>query len=194
MAINYRLAPQHKFPAQLEDCQVALRWLGKHADRYEIDPERIAAYGYSAGGHLVSLLGMTAVAQAESDGDNANSPKLSAIVAGGAPCGFDWLPEDSQSLAYWLGGSRRELPEVYRQASPICHVDAEDPPVFFFHGESDRVVPLSSPRRLKKLLEEEGINTSLHIVPGARHYRAFLAKESRRRAVDFLDAILKPKE
>ena len=198
VAINYRLAPRHKFPAQLEDCRSALRWLGQHADQYDFDRERIAAYGYSSGGHLVSLLAMTSSKADPIPAQKAvvlpQPPTLKAVVAGGAPCEFDWIPKDSHALAYWLGGSREELPEVYRQASPTVHVDPQDPPVFFFHGERDQVVPLSSPLRLKKLLEDAGITTAIHVVPGALHYRAFIAEESRREAIDFLDHVLNPQK
>ncbi|MEM7315774.1 MAG: alpha/beta hydrolase, partial [Planctomycetota bacterium] len=55
-AIDYRLAPDHKFPAQIEDCQSAVKWIRENAERYNVDPERLGAIGYSAGGHLVSLL------------------------------------------------------------------------------------------------------------------------------------------
>src|SRR5262249_8362095 len=57
-AISYRLAPSYKFPAQLEDCQAAVRWIRSHAAQYHVDPNRLGAYGYSAGGHLVALLGV----------------------------------------------------------------------------------------------------------------------------------------
>lgn len=198
MAINYRLAPRYKFPAQIEDCQSALEWLGQHADQYDIDPERIAAYGYSAGGHLVTLLAMTSArtdqAPRRTPPEGKTWPAFKAVVAGGTPCQFDWIPEESDALAYWLGGSRQELPEVYRQASPAGHVDPKDPPVFFFHGEKDQIVPLSSPQRMKKRLEEAGVHTAIHVVPGARHYQTFLAEEPRRAAVDFLDHMLQSTE
>ena len=192
MAINYRLAPRHKFPAQLIDCQAALHWLDNHAATYAVDPERIAAYGYSAGGHLAALLGTAETAFALGDYQSpATLPRLRAIVAGGAPCDFDWIRGDSQALTYWLGGSRDQLPSVYRRASPTCHVDSQDPPVFLFHGESDRVVPLASARRMKSRLEGCGVATELLIIPQGRHLGAFLAPESRRGAIDFLDRILK---
>src|SRR5262249_788519 len=59
VSISYRLAPEHKFPAQIEDCKSAVRWMRKNANKYKIDPTRIGAVGYSAGGHLVALLGAT---------------------------------------------------------------------------------------------------------------------------------------
>lgn len=188
-AIDYRLAPKHKFPAQLEDCRAALDWMGKNADKYRIDKSRIGAYGYSAGGHLVSLLAVT---------DKKRRPKqpsrLRAVVAGGAPCSFDWIGRESRSLAYFLGGSRAEKPTVYQNASPLTFVSPEAPPFFFFHGERDRVVPRSSSDALHQLLRKSGVDSSYHIVPKQGHLPTFFDEQARAKAIKFLDRVLKKDE
>lgn len=195
VVINYRLAPADKFPAQIEDCQEAVRWMRRNAAKYKIDPDRIAGYGYSAGGHLVCLLGATDPADvlegnaAENDGA---STRLQAVVAGGAPCDFRRLPDDSKSLAFFLGGTRHERPEVYRQASPASHVTKDDPPIFFFHGENDRLVPRASPERMMQLLRDAGVRAELYTIPGEGHIQAFLDRTAPEKAVEFLDEILKP--
>src|SRR5690606_21971236 len=129
--------------AQLEDLRAAVRWLAAQGGRYGLDVSRLALFGYSAGGHLASLFALEASQQATRE-----APVPLAVVAGGAPCEFSWIPDHSRVLAYWLGGSQHELPEVYRQASPLYHVSKDDPPVFLFHGQRDRLVPLQSPQRL----------------------------------------------
>lgn len=183
VAINYRLAPKHKFPAQLEDCLSAVAWMRANAEKYRIDPKRIGGYGYSAGGHLVALLG-----------SEANRPEchLQAVVAGGAPCDFCSLPAEETTLSYWLGGPRKDCEELYQRASPAKHVTAKCPPMFFFHGEDDSLVPLASPRLMSNQLKQSGVATELYVVPGKGHLFAMIDQEALKRGIDFFKRHLMP--
>lgn len=185
VAINYRLAPIHRFPAQLEDCQAALAWMTAQAGRFPFDVERIAAYGYSAGGHLVCLLAMQVAQQRQ------QPCQVRAVVAGGAPCEFRDLPPHSERLAFWLGGSREQVPEAYRLASPTAFVSPAAPPVFFFHGTTDRVVPPDRSRQLYEALRAAGVSTTMHLVAQAGHMGAFLDDQAFEQSVRFLEAKLR---
>lgn len=202
MAINYRLAPRHKFPAQLEDCRDALGWLQQNSKKYQVDLDRVGAYGYSAGGHLACLMSVAQNDVAEDDhpvldealpqrafpkGKKPEQPKIRAVVAGGSPCEFSWIPKDSRALAYWLDGSPNSKPHVFREASPIEFVDQHDPPIFLFHGSADRVVPQSSPLKLKKALDRLDVKNELHLIEKGSHLGAFVNKNARKLALDFLD-------
>lgn len=194
VAINYRLAPAHPFPAQLDDCKLALSWIQTNADRVGFDTDRIAGYGYSAGAHLVGLLAAT---QNDADEDQPQSEdqlKLKAVVCGGTPCEFSWIPLRSERLAFWLGGSREKLPDAYEQASPLAFVDKGDPPVFMFHGDADRIVPISSPQKMKQQLDRAGVDAELLVLPKADHFRGFINEKARESAIGFLAKKLKIKE
>ncbi len=174
-SIDYRLAPKHKSPAQIEDCRDAVRWIRQHAAKHKTDPNRIGAIGYSAGGHLVSLLATTGLAKA--DDPKGVGTKITAAVAGGAPTDFRFTHEDSKALSYWLGGSRRKKPEVYLAASPAAFVDKDDAPIFFYNGSTDLLVPVkihrtigyAGPTALHAALGKAGGDTELHIINGAGH-------------------------
>jgi len=178
VTINYRLAPKYKFPAQIEDCRAALLWMRENARQYKIDPDRLGAWGYSAGGHLVALLGTSGTG-------------LKAVVAGGAPCDFRNVPLDSQRLAFWLGGTRHELPKIYQAASPAEFVSADDPPMFFYHGQLDGVVPVEHPTEMAAELKRLGVTARLYVVPKAGHLGAFVDRSAVTEAVRFLDQHLK---
>ena len=196
VTIDYRLAPKHVFPAQIEDCKEALRWMRRSADRFRIDPKRFAGYGYSAGGHLVALLGTTDPSHGlEGPGGKGNVPstRLQAVVAGGAPCDFSPLPADNRHLAYWLGGTRSEKPDMYRLASPANFVSRDDPPMFFFHGQRDRLVPPSSPVKMVAKLKASNIRAEHYVVSDGGHVATFLDKKAVGKAVGFLDSVLKKK-
>lgn len=184
--INYRLAPKHKFPAQIDDCRAALLWMRKNAEDYKIDPKRIAGYGYSAGAHLVSLLGVTNPRDDE-------GTRLRAVVAGGTPCDFQDVRPNATIFKYWLGGTRNELPDVYKQASPVTFVTADDPPFFFFHGEKDLLVPRRTPDRMMNLLKEINVRAEWHEVPEKGHITAMLDKTAQEKAIAFLNDVLKSK-
>src|SRR6476620_4902038 len=115
VAIDYRLAPTYKFPAQIYDCQAAVRWMRSHASELKIDPPRIVGFGYSAGGHLFALLGTLDDKDLREPGLPANAPsaRLQAVVAGGAPCDFRVLPGARARIAFWLGGTRAKMPDEY---------------------------------------------------------------------------------
>ena len=122
VSINYRLAPKYPWPAQIDDCQYAVRWLKKNAEAYNIDATRIGVFGYSAGGHLAALLGTMGGEEdavfeesllVEDEALKEFSPAVRAVAVGGAPCEFSWLDEESVVLKYWMGGSRKSLPEKY---------------------------------------------------------------------------------
>ncbi len=192
-AITYRLAPQQTFPAQIYDCQAAVRWLRANAEKYKVDPDRIGGYGYSAGGELVALLGTL------DDDDEVREPGLAAdapsarlqvVVAGGAPCDFSSLPADSKLLAYWLGGTPAEKPDAYREASPISYVTSDDPPMFFFHGASDTIVPIRSPQKMVKRLKEANVPAEFCEVPDADHIGAISDRPTVLQALAFVDRYL----
>ncbi len=178
VAINYRLAPRHKFPAQIEDCREAVAWIKKNAGRYKVDPKRLGAWGYSAGGHLVALLG-------------TEGTDLKAVVAGGAPCDFRQIEPGRRHLAYWLGGSRAKLPKVYQSASPAAFVSDDDPPFLFYHGERDRLVNVDQPRAMAESLRKAGVSATVHVVPRAGHIVTFLDKPAAEKGVKFLDEHLR---
>jgi len=193
VAISYRLAPKHQFPAQIEDCKAAVRWMRTHTQRLKLDPERIGGFGYSAGAQLVALLGTTddndnAGEGGESDNVAARSPstRLQAVVGGGAPCDFRTLPLDLEMLSFWLGGTRRQKGLQYRLASPAAFVSADDPPMFFFHGEKDDLVPMVSPMAMCRVLQNVGVPAELHVVPNVGHLLAYLDREALEKSVAFL--------
>ena len=173
VTIDYRLAPKHKFPAQIEDCRKALQWMDQNAGKYKIDRKRLGAWGYSAGGQLVALLG------AEDSG-------LKAVVAGGAPCDFRQTPPDQRILAPWLGGTRRKLPQVYEAASPAAFVSADDPPFFFYHGDRDRLVKIEQPRVMAASLKAAGVPVTMHVAAKMGHVLAFFDRPTQQEAVKFL--------
>jgi acetyl esterase/lipase len=180
--INYRLAPTWRFPAQIDDCRAALLWMLDAADTYGIDRQRLAVYGYSAGGHLAALLGTN---PPEMDGT------IRAVVAGGAPCDFGFIPERGQAIAHVMGGTRAQVPDTYRQASPLTYASGKEPPFFFFHGTADIVVPMASSRALADQLAGLGVETDFHVVPEAGHMVTFIHPSARRAAIEFLDKHLK---
>ena len=192
-AISYRLAPQDKFPAQLYDCQAAVRWLRANAAKYKVDSQRVGGYGYSAGGHLVALLGAMDDDDFREPGVAADAPsaRLQVVVAGGAPCDFRVLPADSGRLAYWLGGTPAEKPEAYKEASPYAYITPDDPPMFFFHGGADNLVPIRSPKRMVAGLKAAHVPAEFYEVPGAGHLAAVINRPAMLAALAFVDEKLK---
>ena len=200
VAISYRLAPKHPFPSQIEDCRDAVRWMRTQAKKYKIDPTRIGGFGYSAGGHLVALLGAMGgdpdqhSADQQATGEPQPSMRLQAVVAGGAPCDFRLLPPANQMLAYWLGGSRAEQPDNYKLASPAQFVSRDDPPMFFFHGEKDAVVPLLSPVAMNVLLKLAGVPSQVFTVAGAGHIGAAHDEQALAAAFEFFQVHLQQED
>jgi acetyl esterase/lipase len=185
VAINYRLAPKHKFPAQLEDCRAAVAWMRTNAELYRIDPQRIAGYGYSAGGHLVALLGAGAKLADDQDPPMADY-RLQAIVAGGAPCDFRAMPAEERVLEYWLGGTRKDKPDAYQLASPAQFVSTHCPPMFFFHGEKDLLVPLLTVKLMSGQLAQVGVTSELFVVQEKGHLLTMFDPDALRRGIEFL--------
>ena len=197
-AINYRLAPKHKSPAQTEDCRDAVRWIRQHGEKYKADPERIGAMGYSAGGHLVSMLAVTGLSKEEDP--KGIGTKIVAAVAGGAPTDFRTIRENSRSLSYWFGGKRKDKPEAYAADSPNAFVDKNDSPVFFYNGSVDLLVHpekhptvgFLGPTPMHESLKKVGVDTGLYIAKGAGHLAMILNLKAQSTGFAFLDKHLKP--
>jgi triacylglycerol lipase len=193
VAISYRLAPQSTFPAQIYDCQAAVRWMRTHASEFKIDPQRIGGFGYSAGGHLVALLGTLDDDSLKEPGVAANAPsaRLQCVLAGGAPCDFRDLPPDASFLAYWLAGTPAEKPDNYRNASPANFITPDDPPMYFFSGEEDVIVPVSSPRKMVDALQKAGVKAEMHAVKNSGHIQTLFDVAAIEGAFEFADEHLK---
>ena len=110
----------------------------------------------------------------------------------------EWSPAeepepDNRYLAFWLGGTRREKEELYRQASPMAFVTAAAPPMFFYHGEKDLLVLPHGPKALKQALDDVGVATQFVMVPDDGHIGAFMHADALAAAYVFLDSHLQPK-
>ena len=188
-AIDYRLAPKHKFPAQIDDCRAAVRWIRKHAAEHGGDASRLGAIGYSAGGHLVALLGTTGRA---GDSQGKVDTRLQCVVAGGAPCEFRFMADKGRGLSFWLGGTIDEAADNYRDATPVVFASKDDPPTLFFNGTQDRIVPLQWTTPLYESLKSKGVTVGMHKVEGAGHMAAAANGPALDAAVKFLSRHLKP--
>ena len=178
VAINYRHAPKFKFPAQVHDVKHAIRFMKKNAEEYNIDPDRIGVYGYSAGGHLAAMLGTTD-ADDGMEGDIVEGfeefdTRVRAIAVGGAPTEFTWLGKHSTALSYWLGaGTLANNPELFEQASPTTYITEDDPPFYFYHGSLDFMVPVAAAKVMHDKLEAAGISSTFAEYENQGHIRLF---------------------
>lgn len=174
-SVGYRLVKpdRDKYPAQLDDVQLAVRWIRKNADKYKIDPERIGAIGFSAGGHLAALLGT------RDTRDKTIFPefssKVQAVVDVFGPADFDPSQKDIVGpvamaiLTNFIGKSPDAAPEMYRDASPAHHVSRDSAPFLIFHGIDDNLVPVDQSRRLERALKAKGVEVTLIEFEGEGH-------------------------
>lgn len=179
-SVSYRLTREATFPAQIEDCKCAIRYLRAHAREYGLDPDRIGVWGSSAGGHLVAMLG-TAGGVRELEGSGGWAERSSRVQA---VC--DWYgPSDLVAMAdqqsqmnhgnrqspegALIGGGVKENPEAARRASPVTYVDAGDPPFLIMHGTRDMTVPFGQSEILHETLSRAGVEVTFRPVEGAGH-------------------------
>ena len=166
--IEYRLVPDGAFPRAVQDCLCALSYMRGHAAELEIDPERIAVMGYSAGGHLSSLIGVAADVD-ELQPDCAAGPTgFPAAVIPGAGI-HDFHGKDHEVVENFLGGSEAEVSENYRLASPIEHVAGSKPPFLLFHGDGDWFVSVDESRAMRDALLDAGNAAELLEMGGVGH-------------------------
>jgi acetyl esterase/lipase len=195
---DYRVAPRDRFPAPIEDCKAAVRWLRANAETYHVDSRKIGAVGLSAGGHLACLLGVTRKEDAlEGEGGNADqSSAVQAVVSFFGPTDLtrgEWSKEvRDANITPLLGGTIAQKAEAYRRASPITYAGKHAPPFLFFHGTEDRVVPFQQSQELAVKLQQSGVSARVVTVPGEGHgWRGQKLLQSIATMLDFFDETLK---
>lgn len=194
VSVNYRLAPQWVFPAQLDDVQDAVRWL-RDPDivaRYNIDPERIGAFGGSAGGNLAALLGTSG------SGDWTSVARIAAVVDLSGPSdlvtpivastGAD--PDFVQVQLEYLGCASFDDCDTAVRASPITYADETDPPFLIAHSTQE-FIPLSQSERLVSALRDAGVEVEFLSVEGTLHSIAMLDDPMMQRILIFFGEALK---
>lgn len=176
-SVGYRLSGDATFPAQIEDCRAAIRFLRANSDKYGIDPERIGVWGSSAGGHLAALLATSGDHNVWDVGLHLNqSARVQAVCNFYGPANFLKFANKRGADARrntpenrLLGGPVADLTELARAASPIFHVSGDDPPFLIYHGDQDRNVDISQSIELRDRLLAASVDCSFHQVSGAGH-------------------------
>ncbi len=175
VTVTYRFAPKYQFPAQIEDCKAAARFLRANAQKYAINPDKIGAVGASAGGHLACLMGAAdASAGLEGKGGNPKqSSRVQAVVSLFGPTDFTtktWS-KDVENFFFipFLGGTFEEKMDVYRKCSPIVYCTKDDPPFLFFHGTKDPLVGIDQSEKMAAKLKQVGVSARLVVMEGDGH-------------------------
>jgi acetyl esterase/lipase len=207
VSINYRFSNEAVYPAQIEDCKAAVRWVRAHANFYNLDPAHIGVWGASAGGHLVALLGTTGDVK-ELEGDEGNPDQSSRVQA---VC--DWFgPTDLLKIAEeakagdvknvanadapdsppsrLIGGPIQDNKDKTEKANPIAFITKDAAPFLIMHGDKDPLVPLAQSEILRDALQKAGVEAKLEVIHGAGH--GFGNHEIFKTVQDFFDAHLKP--
>jgi acetyl esterase/lipase len=197
-SINYRLSQHAKFPAQIDDCKAAIRWLRAHAKHYQLDPNHIGVMDESAGGHLVALLGTTGGKEFDAPGPNAKqSDQVQAVCDWFGPTDFlHWgaplTGKVEEVVTQLLGGPALTNKEKAAQASPITYVAKGDPPFLIMHGDQDPLVPLAQSEEFADALKKAGVEVTLRVLKGAGHGGpAFTSPENRQLIEEFFVKHLK---
>jgi acetyl esterase/lipase len=203
-SVDYRLSGDAKFPAQIHDMKAAVRYLRANADELGIDPDRIGSTGSSAGAHLAQLLGVTNGSEYHEgdvgDYDDVSSDVQVVVSYYGAS---DFMTILDQSTPYGvgvrepalialLGDLPANVPELAQAASPIYHMDANDPPMYLLHGDRDPQMPINQTHQAEGKYEELGIPVHFEVVHGAEHGGDLFFDATRTAMVrEFLDTYLK---
>ncbi|MCM8820396.1 MAG: alpha/beta hydrolase [Candidatus Omnitrophica bacterium] len=197
-SINYRLTGIASFPAQLEDCKSAIRYLRANGAKYNLNTEKIGVWGSSAGGHLAALLGTTGDI---SDFDKGDYLEFSSKVQ--AVC--DYYGPSSISDMHWrsdrygnspeqllIGKGEGDFTEKAKKASPVTYVNNDSAPFFIVHGDKDNVVHISQSKLLYDSLLKAGVDVEIHIIKGAGHGGPeFTRQDIIEKVVSFFDSYLK---
>jgi acetyl esterase/lipase len=174
-AVNYRLSGEAKFPVQIHDCKAAIRWIRENAKDYSGDPDCIAVFGTSAGGHLAALLGTSGgVDELEGDvGETGVSSDVQAVCDWFGPSNLftvhQNLPDERNPVVDLLGAPIGEARELAALASPIIHVDSKDPPFLIIHGAEDPTVPVEQSRTFYQALKDADVIAKYIEVPEGKH-------------------------
>jgi len=199
VSVGYRLSSEAKWPAQIHDCKAAIRWIRGHAKEYNLDPDRIGVTGTSAGGHLVSLLGLTEGVK-ELEGNIGEFTNLSSKVTCVANyCGPQDMAsplmqgeaalKDDPAVAGLLGGPLKEKAAEAKASSPLTYVHAGAPPFLTAHGTKDMRVNFTNATRLHEALTKAGDSSILLALTDQGH--GFSSPELNRRVQQFFDMHLR---
>ncbi len=173
VTLEYRMAPQHRFPVPVQDVKAAVRYLRGNAEKLHIDPQHIGAVGFSAGAHLSMMLGTMDKADGLDDvGDFPDqSSKVQAVVSFFGPTDLTAeYPQRSKAIVRnFIGGDFKEMPDAYRRASPITYVNAGDAPMLLFQGTADVLVPYNQAYLMAGAMQKAGIPGRVELIIGANH-------------------------
>ncbi len=196
-SIDYRFATDAVFPAILQDCNKAVSFLYDNADKYNLDRNKIALMGFSAGGHLASLMGTSHNNKVSNlyFSSSYRPFKYKAVVDFYGPTDLVLLPgnEDAKSPeALLIGATPLSRPDLAKAASPLTYIDKNDPPFVIFHGEKDNIVSNKQSKLFSAWLKYYGVKNELTIVKNAPHYGAMYdVEEISVKVIDFLKMNLK---
>ncbi|MGA2614917.1 MAG: prolyl oligopeptidase family serine peptidase [Spirochaetia bacterium] len=158
---------RYPFPTQLLDVKRAVRWLKQNAEKYHIDPAEIGVIGWSYGGYLALMAGLTGPADGFEPAGDGPDTKVQAVVS---LAGFiDWTKMDEADASWSLGGAAQDIPEVYAKASPLNHVTSNSPAVLLMYGRRDGIVPSEDAVTLDQKLADAGAQHSVYVINEADH-------------------------
>ena len=181
-SVDYRLSPVAPFPAQIHDIKAAIRFLRAHGSQWNLNTERIAIAGASAGGHLAALVGTSnqhSQLEGRGVGDHPDrssdvhaiisfygASNLSTILQQSTPHG---LSVRVPALELLLGNQPDQVPEIAQLASPVAHVDATDPPLLLIHGDQDPQMPINQSHELTGRYKHHHLPVEFEVVYGGAH-------------------------
>ena len=204
-SIAYRLSQEAIWPAQIHDCKAAIRWLKANAKKHKLDPDRIAVWGTSAGGHLAAMLGVSGDVK-QLEGKIGGNLEFDSRVA----CVVNWFgPTDMLTIGKYpsglkhdapnspeaklLGGAIHENKHAARSASPVTHASKGDAPTLTMHGTEDRTVPFNQGERIHEALTKAGVDSVFVKMIGAGH-GGFRQPETQERVKAFIEKYLRDKK
>lgn len=171
-SVGYRLSGEAQYPAAVQDTMCSIRYLRSHAEELRIDPDQICVMGWSAGGHLALMIGAASNDDEieRTGGWESTSSSVNFVVNmyGVTDLTADFGETDG-ALVKFMPKLRSEAPDLYKEASPLYHLDSSDPPVLTMHGSVDSVVPIHQADALNEKLEELGIPHEYDRVEGWSH-------------------------
>ncbi len=168
-AIEYRLSPEAKYPAAIFDVKTAIKFIKANAEKFNVDPSRIAVLGCSSGGQMAALIGTTNENSAfEDKGDWNQNAKVQAIIDMDGILAFKH-PESQEGkvASLWLGGTYEEKPETWQQASALTHTDQNTPPILFIN--SDMIRFHAGRDNMIEILDKNGIYNEVQTIKNSPH-------------------------